>query len=334
MEKPVTQSEKLIHLIKLAGTRDATRAPEVASYLQDKDPEVVGSAIFKLGELGARHYIPDIARFLSEARPEILTLACAGLKLMVDGRDAALLEALRPLMHHPDVRVRGNAVEAIGKIGSESSVDELMGVFPGSNPFIKVAIVGALADIRSKTALPLLEGYRKELEAMDLAAPRRPGTIPPAVMIDNVDRAIKAITAKRREAKPRVKKFRSGPSLTIERNAKAAVDYGALALSFAEHLVKRKFAAAHAMLASALREECSPADLEKRYDRMLEYVSDAPERLEVMEASDDPAFLKEKGDVGWAYVAIGGPDYSEAVTVTVSRESGTLSIASLEWGRP
>jgi len=43
---------------------------------------------------------------------------------------------------------------------------------------------------------------------------------------------------------------------------------------------------------------------------------------------------KQAGDVGWAYAAIWGEGFSEAVTVTVAEEGGRDVIRVLEWGRP
>jgi hypothetical protein len=43
---------------------------------------------------------------------------------------------------------------------------------------------------------------------------------------------------------------------------------------------------------------------------------------------------RQLGDVGWAYVAISGDGFSEAVTVTVADMGGRMMIRELEWGRP
>jgi hypothetical protein len=43
---------------------------------------------------------------------------------------------------------------------------------------------------------------------------------------------------------------------------------------------------------------------------------------------------KGPGDVGWTYLSILGPDFVEAVTVTVANIDGALLIREVEWGRP
>ena len=43
---------------------------------------------------------------------------------------------------------------------------------------------------------------------------------------------------------------------------------------------------------------------------------------------------KEAADAGWVYVSIGGDVYSEAITVVVASEDGTLKVRDVEFGRP
>ena len=42
----------------------------------------------------------------------------------------------------------------------------------------------------------------------------------------------------------------------------------------------------------------------------------------------------QPGDLGWAYVSIGGDVYSEAITVVVTAERGAARIRHVEFGRP
>jgi hypothetical protein len=43
---------------------------------------------------------------------------------------------------------------------------------------------------------------------------------------------------------------------------------------------------------------------------------------------------KNDGDIGWAYVALEGSDYAEAVSVIACKEYGKYKIRDIEWGRP
>jgi hypothetical protein len=108
---------------------------------------------------------------------------------------------------------------------------------------------------------------------------------------------------------------------------------GTVALAFAEKLVAGDYEAAHSMLASPLRENLSAAQLKGEYERMIEYGDGPPDFMGVVNILEEwPA--KQEGDVGWAYVAISGGDYSEAVAVVVAQEAGQFVIREIEWGRP
>lgn len=43
---------------------------------------------------------------------------------------------------------------------------------------------------------------------------------------------------------------------------------------------------------------------------------------------------REPDDAGWAYVAIAGDVFSEAVTVVVEHAGNGFAIRDIEWGRP
>jgi hypothetical protein len=107
---------------------------------------------------------------------------------------------------------------------------------------------------------------------------------------------------------------------------------GKVALDFADALVAGDFAGARNLLASELAEQLSEAQLQSAYEGMIEY-GEGP-------ATGTPTQLmntlgswpdKQPDDGGWAYVAIVGPGYSEAITVVVTRSG---RIRQLEWGRP
>lgn len=66
---------------------------------------------------------------------------------------------------------------------------------------------------------------------------------------------------------------------------------------------------------------------------MIVYADEELSQAEVitdMEAWPD----KKEDDIGWAYVALSGDSFSEAVAVIVKQEDNRLVIRSLEWGRP
>ncbi len=110
----------------------------------------------------------------------------------------------------------------------------------------------------------------------------------------------------------------------------ADTPYGRFALGFAEALVSGEFSVARSMLSRELSESVSASDLQTAYQEMIEYGDGPPDEIEVMNVlSEWPEKLPT--DLGWAYVAIGGPGYAEAVAVVVTREG---KVRKIEWRRP
>ncbi len=101
-------------------------------------------------------------------------------------------------------------------------------------------------------------------------------------------------------------------------------------LQFGRALVAGDFAAAHRLLDEPLATEFTPQSLGERYSEMIAYgggpAADAQIITSFTEWPD-----QRPGDIGWAYAAIIGPDFSEAVAGVVS---GRRLIRLLEWGRP
>jgi hypothetical protein len=109
--------------------------------------------------------------------------------------------------------------------------------------------------------------------------------------------------------------------------------YEPIALLFAQCLLEAKFSDAHAMLSVDLKESLALSELQSTYESMVNYPDDVAIVVEVIEAmSDWPD--KRVNDIGWAYVAVSGKAFSEAVAVIVENAAGTMLIRSIEWGRP
>lgn len=109
--------------------------------------------------------------------------------------------------------------------------------------------------------------------------------------------------------------------------------YAKLAVRFAEALVGGDFAAAHGMLSPRLASELPADALRGRYEEMTEYGDGPADFLQLMFTMEEWAD-HQPADVGWAYVAITGPEFSEAVAVIVEQAEGELGIRDIEWGRP
>jgi hypothetical protein len=95
------------------------------------------------------------------------------------------------------------------------------------------------------------------------------------------------------------------------------------------------------MFDASLRLSSPPDELRKMLEEMICFAGDGsrwPTEVQVVTATDSTGMdnwtRKRPEDFGWAYVAINGADYCEAVAVTVTRERERLSIREVEWGRP
>ena len=114
-----------------------------------------------------------------------------------------------------------------------------------------------------------------------------------------------------------------------------------IALCFARALVAKEFEGAAGMLAASLKPSCPPNVLRKKLEEMIWFEEEEnrwPTSIQVVTAADSSDMEKWKrpnpDDFGWAYVAINGADYCEAVAVVITREGERLAIREVEWGRP
>ena len=104
--------------------------------------------------------------------------------------------------------------------------------------------------------------------------------------------------------------------------------HGKIALAFAQALVNSEFEKAESLLA-----EIESPNLAETYAEMISYGEGPVTEVKIMtEMQSWPA--KRENDIGWAYVALSGDGYSEAVTVIVSEIGNSLKITNIEWGRP
>jgi hypothetical protein len=102
---------------------------------------------------------------------------------------------------------------------------------------------------------------------------------------------------------------------------------------FARAIVAGDFEAAHRLLTPDLRLRVSPAGLKATFEKMIDYGDGPITHVEVMNTLEEwPA--RKDGDVRWAYAAMSGDSFCEAVTVVVARYGSELLIRELDWGRP
>lgn len=115
--------------------------------------------------------------------------------------------------------------------------------------------------------------------------------------------------------------------------APSASRQGQVAAEFARALASNRYDQAHNMLSASLASRIPVATLQRDYEEMIDYGKGAATDVRVIIVLD---YWPDKlpGDVGWAYAAISGEGFSEAVTVVVAHENGKAVIRQLEWGRP
>ena len=110
-------------------------------------------------------------------------------------------------------------------------------------------------------------------------------------------------------------------------------DYKQTALEFARSLAAREYAKAHAMTSHGYRQKSTVDDLRTGFEAIVPTDWGAIGPIEVGQTMTSwPG--KQSGDIGWAYVSIGGDVYSEAVMVVVTSENGQARIREVEFGRP
>ena len=105
-------------------------------------------------------------------------------------------------------------------------------------------------------------------------------------------------------------------------------EHGRIALEFAKTLVSGDYSSAYSFV--ELKEKMN---LENEFNEMIEYGEGPVNHIEVMNEMDSWP-TKNENDIGWAYVAIAGEGFSEAVAVVISNINGATKITSIEWGRP
>ena len=118
---------------------------------------------------------------------------------------------------------------------------------------------------------------------------------------------------------------REGPEVS------PGTDFRKVALEFAQSLAARDYGKAHAMMCDARRKRVTVDQLRAAFEAIVPADPVGPVAIgETMTAWPD----KQPGDLGWAYVSIGGDVYSEAIVVVVTSENGAARIREVEFGRP
>ncbi|PSR18272.1 hypothetical protein C8255_08290 [filamentous cyanobacterium CCP3] len=111
--------------------------------------------------------------------------------------------------------------------------------------------------------------------------------------------------------------------------------YAQLAVEFARALARGDFTLANTLLSPELGADLTPDRLRETYEAMIEYGDGPSTDVELIVTMEQWQLPEQRStDLGWAYVAIAGEGYSEAVTVIVESTQDGPRIRDIEWGRP
>lgn len=110
-------------------------------------------------------------------------------------------------------------------------------------------------------------------------------------------------------------------------------DLVSTARAFGTALAEARWLDAHALLSTKLASVVTADDLRTSYHGVRDYAVGPANHVEVTETLVDwPG--RQRRDVGWAYVAIGGASWTEGVSVILANHDGRPRIRAIEWGRP
>lgn len=156
----------------------------------EKDTAVQQAAIRGLGKLDSAEGIRLLQPYLKSADEDIVTSALLSLSLLGSkaGRTAGEIAAC---LKHPSWRVRGAALQCIGKARITSLQDQVLPLVEDTDSFVRSAAVDCLANtgrekmgMNDATARKLLEAYNKhdDLKIVVLRALRANGEVPDSIV--------------------------------------------------------------------------------------------------------------------------------------------------------
>lgn len=126
--------------------------PHLTDFLRDDGDAVRRNAGSEILRLRGSKSFPVVVSLLSDADPDVVLQAVLILARM---RDPRALEPLHEILRHPDPNVVQEAVVAIGQLGDSRSVPHLR-PFLEDDPWVELAAIQALGDLRAREAVPAL----------------------------------------------------------------------------------------------------------------------------------------------------------------------------------
>ncbi|HXT20945.1 MAG TPA: HEAT repeat domain-containing protein, partial [Thermoanaerobaculia bacterium] len=136
------------------------------SYLREEADDVLRNAGLEMLKMRGPRALGLAVRLLRDGDPDVVLQSVLALGHV---RDLRALEPLRAALNHDDANVAGAAIEAVGKLGDARAIPDLLPFLDG-DPWLQLATIQALGDLRSPAAVPPLAKLLTDLMVGSLAA--------------------------------------------------------------------------------------------------------------------------------------------------------------------
>ncbi len=138
----------------------------LVAYLRNGADDVLRNAGLETLKLRGSKALNTGMVLLQDKDPDVVLQAV----LILDHvRDPRGLEPLRPLLHHPDLNVVQAVLTALGHLGDGRTISDIV-PFLQADPWLQMAAVQALGDLRSPKAIPHLQSLLPDLMLGSFAA--------------------------------------------------------------------------------------------------------------------------------------------------------------------
>lgn len=139
---------------------------DLKRYLRSDADDVLRNAGVEMLKMRGNRGFSLALQLLKDQDTDIVLQAVIVLTAL---RDPRALEPLRGVLHHQDPNVVQEAIIAIGQLGDARAIPDLLG-FLEANPWLQMAAVQALGNLRSPVAVPHLTKLLTDIMAGPLAA--------------------------------------------------------------------------------------------------------------------------------------------------------------------
>ncbi len=168
--KQLISEELYAYLIELLCSREGTEierqsALDIVSFLKGEAARHIMERLVAEEETHARKQLSlalarqgkaAVAVLVEHLDDEHWYVVRNAVAILGEIRDQESAEELRPLLHHPESRVRREALRALTKIGGTTAIAILLQALEGNNPELACQSMVSLGALKAKEALPAL----------------------------------------------------------------------------------------------------------------------------------------------------------------------------------